>query len=217
MKVSTDSRLLAGFATQIQSKRILDVGCGCGIIAILLGHSNINSMVVGIDIQEKAILAAKANLTINPAIANVQFQWIDFKNYQTNFLFDLIVSNPPYFIDQLNSKSELKSQYRHTQISFIEDFSKQCDMLLEESGRLLIAIPPQMESLWSYQLSKVSLSLCRLIEIKHMQSSEASIYICEYRKVFNKLTREEFILFDYNNVLSSRYKDLIQYEKEKLS
>ncbi len=89
--------------------KILDVGCGSGCICITLKKELLNSEVTAIDFSSKALNISKKNAKL--LNANISFHCRNIFQYQTKTKFDIIISNPPYILEQnkdLIDKSVLK-------------------------------------------------------------------------------------------------------------
>jgi len=89
--------------TKTISPKILDIGCGSGNIPITLNLEISKATVFAIDISKDALLVAKENSKRNNAI--VQFEQMDILNWKNKNVFsahkfDIIVSNPPYILEQ---------------------------------------------------------------------------------------------------------------------
>ncbi|NLF41413.1 MAG: methyltransferase, partial [Bacteroidales bacterium] len=116
MKVGTDGVLL-GVLTDIEhSKNILDVGCGCGLISLMLAQRS-RALIDAIDIEESAVLEARFNVECSPWPNRIQVYHSSFQDYCTDSRishYDLIVSNPPFFIDSLKNPHPKKSLARHS-------------------------------------------------------------------------------------------------------
>ena len=83
--------------------KILDIGIGCGNIALALAKNLPNAEVIGIDISEDAIQLAKHNAELTDLTSRIKFNKLDifeFDESQANGQFDIIVSNPPYVSDE---------------------------------------------------------------------------------------------------------------------
>lgn len=98
-KLSTDSVLLAHFCASLRAKKILDLGCGTGVLPVLLHGSHPNAEICGIEIQPQSAALARHNLEANGLSGDCILTG-DLREYRTLFpagAYDLVVSNPPYF------------------------------------------------------------------------------------------------------------------------
>src|SRR5690606_4673105 len=105
MKVSTDEMVLGAMASHSKAGRILDIGTGTGLIALMLAQRFPTAAVEGIEIDKDAYLQASDNLALSPwkdrvSVVHQSFQ--EFAKVERK-RFDLIVSNPPYFPAHLKS------------------------------------------------------------------------------------------------------------------
>lgn len=138
-----DTVLLADF-TKInrKTKKILDIGTGCGIIPILLAEKS-KAEIVGIELQKEMADIAERNVQNYEERINIIND--DIKNYQKIFKkdeFDCIVTNPPYFefkgdINQINNSPQM-SLARHNIDLTLEQIIKISAWLLKNSGHFSI-------------------------------------------------------------------------------
>lgn len=99
--LSTDSVLLAAFAECRRAKRIMDLGCGAGVLTVLLGAQRPEASVEGIELQPRAAELCRENMTENGFAADGIITG-DLRGHRELFQagrYDLVVSNPPYFAD----------------------------------------------------------------------------------------------------------------------
>lgn len=97
--LSTDSVLLAHFAAGVRAKRILDLGCGAGVLTVLLRVSHPAAETGGVELQEAAAALCRENLAAN-GFDPAGIVTGDLREHRALFpagAFDLVVSNPPYF------------------------------------------------------------------------------------------------------------------------
>lgn len=140
MKVGTDGVLLGAWADVVSAKRILDVGTGTGLVALMLAQRS-SATIIGLEIDELAVEEAKENVLNSPWKDRVEIIRQDFKEYKPGVTFDLIVSNPPYFVDSLNSPNRSRNLARHTDsLSFIDLFEGVVNLLTAD-GLFSIVIP----------------------------------------------------------------------------
>ena len=98
--LGTDSVLLADFAAQRRARRIADLGCGAGVLTVLLLHALEQAAAVGIELQPDAAQLARDNIRANGLSDRAQILCADLRAHRTLLpagSFDLVVANPPYF------------------------------------------------------------------------------------------------------------------------
>ena len=101
-KLSTDSVLLADFANVRRVQSCLDLGSGAGVLCVLLAAKNLNAQITGIEIQPNFADLSRLNIVENGMEGRVQIITADLREHKSLLKaesFDLIVSNPPYFVE----------------------------------------------------------------------------------------------------------------------
>ena len=99
MKVGTDGVLLGAWAEG--GSRILDVGTGTGLIALMMAQRFAGAQVVGLDIVHEACVQASANVAASPFAGRVSVVESAVQQYEVPERFDSIVSNPAFFVNSL--------------------------------------------------------------------------------------------------------------------
>ena len=142
MKVGIDGVLLGVWADVDNTKRILDIGTGTGLIALMLAQRS-DSNVVAIDIDRDAVLQAKENIKNSPWLERVEVHESSLQEFVTSStcFFDLIVSNPPYFVNSLKTPSESRTAARHTDLLTHEELIENAIRLLTPVGRICVILP----------------------------------------------------------------------------
>ena len=129
-------------------KNILEIGTGCGCIAISLIKERPDCRIIAIDKSAKAIKVAKKNAEIHQVKKKINFLNIDVDKYLSN-KYDIIISNPPYIKDceLLNLDKDVKLYEPKIALSGgfsgLEIFFKiinKCDKLLKNNGMLILEI-----------------------------------------------------------------------------
>ena len=101
MKVGTDAVLLGSWIHVENAQRLLDVGCGCGLIALMAAQRCPEGKIVAIEIDPDAAQQAKENVQSSPWADRIQVIQEDFAKFTDENKFDVIFSNPPYFANSL--------------------------------------------------------------------------------------------------------------------
>ena len=142
-KVGTDGVLLGAWCDVADDKRLLDVGTGSGIIALMLAQRNEKASITGIEYNKDAAEQAKENVNSSPYSARIEIVNADFNEWCTEQTFDHIVSNPPYFEEDVLSSDEARSSARHTTSLTFADLIKKSKALLTDNGKISLVLPHQ--------------------------------------------------------------------------
>lgn len=133
-RINTDTCLLGEFLDFEPNLRVLDIGTNNG--ALLLYASLLNPQnIIGIDINHQALEIANNNLKLNNII-NYKLINCDASNYIDKEKFDVIISNPPYFVssEELKNKNEFLKMARHEEYLTLKDLLKTVKNNLKETG-----------------------------------------------------------------------------------
>src|SRR5690606_21398928 len=103
MKINTDGVLLGGSTYFSEARRILDVGTGTGVIALMLAQSHPHAYIDAVEIDDAAYLQAKISFQNSPFAARLQVFPASFADMKPPGLYDLIVSNPPFYTNSLQN------------------------------------------------------------------------------------------------------------------
>ena len=140
MKVGTDGVLLGAW-TELgdEPRRILDLGTGTGVIALMMAQRTAEAQIVGVDID--AVDQARQNGEESPWKDRLTFVQCAVQEFEADPKFDLIVSNPPFFVDSLQCPDQERTQARHTVTLSFEELIASADRLLSDRGRLAVVLP----------------------------------------------------------------------------
>lgn len=145
MKVGTDGVLLGAWCPVEGAQHVLDVGTGCGVIALMIAQRNNDAIITGIDIDEGAIQEATLNFANSPWGKRLTATLADFNTLTDNDRYDLIVSNPPYFTDSLLPSIESRTLARHTTALSYSQLIEGACRLLTDDGTLALISPTDAE------------------------------------------------------------------------
>ncbi|MCX6239444.1 MAG: methyltransferase [Bacteroidia bacterium] len=142
MKVGTDGVLLGAWASVNNAQRVLDVGTGTGLIALMLAQRS-NAMIDAVEIDELACREAKFNFEQSGWSDRLRVFHIDFQLFADLSCepYDLIISNPPFFVNSLKTTNAALAVARHNDMLSFNQLVFGTRKLLSSSGRLCIIIP----------------------------------------------------------------------------
>ena len=141
MKVGTDGVLLGAWANVENAKHILDVGTGTGVIALQMAQRNSQAQIRAVEIDNTAAKRARANFDLSPWAERLTVEQTAVQKFEPTEKFDLIVSNPPYFVDSLLPPDAKRSTARHTHDLTFEELDNAVCRLLDENGKFALILP----------------------------------------------------------------------------
>lgn len=142
MKVGTDGVLLGAWTSVERARRVLDIGTGTGLVALMLAQRSLPDVkIVALEIDGAAAGQARENVARSPWRERVEVVQADFKKYRSSDKFDVIVSNPPYFVDSLECPDRQRTAARHNDSLTYEDLLEGVSELLADDGLFTVVIP----------------------------------------------------------------------------
>jgi len=124
MKINTDGVLLGALIQPENPFSVLDIGTGTGVIAMMLAQRFPTAHIEAVEIDDSAATAAANNFLSSKFAERLQVFQTSFQNFSKEHpgkKYDLIVSNPPFFINSLKNPDQQKQLARHTDTSLFED------------------------------------------------------------------------------------------------
>lgn len=220
MKVNTDGVLLGAWAIEASEgfpvKTMLDIGTGTGVIALMLAQAYRLAIIDAIDIDKDAFAEAAENFAASHWSSRLNAYNTPLQNYVPGRLYDLIISNPPYFIDDFKTGSEKRNLAKHSAGLTYEELLSGINRLLAPEGKAFVVIPvfnvdrlqslATAEHLFITQLTEVIatagkpayLALLRLERNpKAVVKAELTIQTApnQFTEVYKELTKEFYLKF----------------------
>lgn len=141
MKINTDGVILGAVANQVNPERILDIGTGTGVIALMLAQRFPAAQVAAVEIDLAAASRAEANFQVSAFADRMKLFCTDFLHFKTDVKYDMIVSNPPYFINDLKNTEKRKEIARHAEPDFFELMLRYGAEMLSKDGLFWMILP----------------------------------------------------------------------------
>lgn len=140
MKVGTDGVLLGAWVSVRPSdRRILDIGTGTGLIALMMAQRVPGARITGVDVED--ISQARENADASPWGGRVAFVQCPVQEFAPQGKFDLVVSNPPFFVDSLTCPDAGRTTARHAVRLPFGDLRDAVVRLLSDQGRFAVVLP----------------------------------------------------------------------------
>ena len=211
MKVGTDGTLLGAWAAlPPHAKKILDIGTGSGLIAIMAAQRHPTAKITAIDIDKDCVMQATENAVASPWAERIEVIESPLQEYSPEENFDVIISNPPYFADSMHSPDKQRTTARHTASLSFKELTEGVLRLLADDG-LFAVILPTAESELLLSASRGRLFTWRRCEVWSTPESGARRIILELKREPPKdLAQKEKIIIEQGgrHVYSEEYKAL---------
>lgn len=208
MKVGTDGVLLGAWVNVSgEETRILDIGTGTGVIALMLAQRHPSARITGMDIDRDSVEEASANFANSRWSDRLDALLADFRCYLPDVKYDLVVSNPPYFINSLKAPDERRTTARHNDTLSHNDIISGASGLLAENGRLAVVLPAEEGIAFIDLAERQGMYLNRICRVRTKPSAPVRRLLMELsRKEVSPL--EEDITIHSGNEFTDEYKAL---------
>lgn len=142
MKVCTDSCVFGGYVEVGQAKRILDIGTGTGLLALMAAQRS-EALVEAVEINPEAQVQATQNFAESPWDERLQLHPMPLQGFAQvcTQQYDVILSNPPFFLASLKSDNAAKNTAKHTGDLLFEDILSFAQNHLTPEGKLYLLLP----------------------------------------------------------------------------
>lgn len=184
MKIGVDAVLLGAWADISGARRILDVGTGCGVIALMCAQRNPEAAITGIDIDVKSVEEASENFKASPWSGRLNAEEIDFTllSQDKYGVFDCILSNPPYFDSGVEHPESSRLKARHQDILSPEVLIIKSLDLLVDNGIVALVMPSSDEETVLTGLKGKEIRLKRRLLVRGHPNAPVKRVLLEFMK-----------------------------------
>lgn len=207
MKVGTDGVLLGAWAGASEPseeasqsaetssiKRILDIGTGSGLIALMLAQRFPNAIIDGIDIDPSAVLQAKDNFSASSFSTRLHAYSSPLQEWQPQEKYDMIVSNPPYFSNSLLCPDDLRTKARHAESLSFAELLAHSNRLLTQAGTLSLVLPAEAEK-----------AIMKEARLQHLYC----VRLCRVHTTANKPAKRILVTFSHQTLATTLAPDML--------
>ncbi len=207
MKVGTDAVLLGAWINE-DAKTILDIGTGCGIIAIMLAQKT-NAVIDAVEIDNKSSEQAKENAENCKWHNRINVHNISFQQFyrEQNKKYDIIATNPPYFSGSLKSPDDSRNLSKHDISLTFDELIEGVKCLLKKNGKFFIILPSN-ESLVFMQKALINSLYCnKILEIKPKKDKPTNRVLMQFEFKRKKQQKHELVLREKDGSYTKEYAD----------
>jgi tRNA1Val (adenine37-N6)-methyltransferase len=185
MKVGTDGTLLGAWTNVQHSKRILDIGTGTGLIALMVAQRSCTSEITAIDIDEDAVSQALYNVSLSPWKERISVICKSLQQLEDG-LYDTIVSNPPFFVNSLACPNEQRTLARHTDSLTYSDLFAGVKKHITHDGEFSVIIPAEVRDVVDTEAAFAGMFPSRIYAVRTTPTKKVKRYLLSYRNYISQ-------------------------------
>lgn len=178
MKVGTDGVLLGAWATG--GLKILDVGTGTGVVALMVAQRYPKAQITALDIDEGAVRQAKENVENSSFRNRIIVLHEAVQAHQGKY--DAIVSNPPFFMDSLPAPNKQRNIARHSDTLSYADLMQASYRLLKDNGELSVVVPFDYKKRMEDEATFVGFFPHKILGVRTVEKRPAKRYLLSFVK-----------------------------------
>ncbi len=198
MKVGTDSILLGAWCPlRGDEKRVLDIGSGCGVLSLMLAQRLPQAQITGVEIDESAWSESQDNARQSPWPDRLQMKYADIRSFPSGDLYDIIVSNPPYF-DHLVPLETVRMRARHQTSMTHDDLLHAVARMLIRDGTFSSILPFDQHVRFLSTARTYGLHPQRLTTVRHRHTAPPKRVLMQLIREPVGYTASDLIIGDEN-------------------
>ncbi len=210
MKINTDGVLLAALAETEVHENMLDVGTGTGVIALMLAQRFPTAYIEGIEIDTDASITAALNFKNSMFNERLLSKNISIADYHSPKKFDLIISNPPYFVNDLKNAELKKGIARHADEQFFNELMAKVSELLTQEGSFWFILPVKQAAFLIAQAQGLGLHVAKKIHLHSDVTKPAFRWIVCLNRFNTDTEIRHFYIYEAEKVYTTAYKELLK-------
>ena len=198
MKVSTDACLLGAAADLTGATRLLDIGTGTGLLALMAAQRHPTVAIEAVEMDAAAAAQAAANVAASPWAGRIRVRALSLAGYAATrpAPFSHLICNPPFFRQSLRSPSAARTTARHTAddtLSF-EALAAFAAAFLQPQGLLTVLLPPPEMAAFAQVAAAVGLHPATRLVVRHRPGDRPSRHITGFRRPAGNAQQTELII-----------------------
>lgn len=212
MKLGTDAVVLGAYVNPNQAKNILDIGTGTGILSLMMAQKS-DAIIHAVEINEMAAIEAEFNFKQSKWNEQLSLFKGSIQDYVSNNpaeKFDLIITNPPYFVagNQFEIEDEKRRTARHTNTLSFDELAKIMANLLHEDGTIAMVLPVQEAELFIQIAETYLLFPKEILQVFPKKSKPFNRLVMLFSKQKQNITQQELVIYNEDNSYTNEYYEL---------
>jgi len=213
LKVNTDAVLLGALAGANEPVKILDIGAGTGVISLMLAQRFPDAFIHSVEIEPYAFFQAQTNFKNSPWSERMDVYHLAFQDFHliNHLKYDLIVSNPPYYSDHLQTSCNERNIALHSQALTFEELAYGVREALSDRGLFYVILPERQMKLLTHRFEELGMYPRSKVNVYDKPGAQTLRVIQSFS--FGTMTtciENEIIIRETNREYTTAYASLLQ-------
>lgn len=211
MKVGTDGVLLGAWAEAPKGGGVaLDLGGGSGLLSLMLAQRFENITVASLELDPGACDDCRLNFAASPWRNRLEAVCGDALRYRCPQPPDMIVSNPPFFVENLQSPDALRASARHAGTLSPESVVKYAAEVLSPDGTVALIFPTRLADTLIYIGEMLHLKERRRLDVSMRRNRGSERTLLQLSRVDGPPERQCMSLRDFDGTFTAEYRRLVE-------
>jgi tRNA1Val (adenine37-N6)-methyltransferase len=209
MKVGTDGVLLGAWFDVNGVGRLLDIGTGTGLLALMAAQRGVPE-IKAVEIDKSAAIQACGNVSNSPWNESIEVINTDISDFLCEKPFDAIISNPPYFRDSLKSPDLMRTMAKHNESLSFEKLVMNVDRLLSADGEFSVIIPSDLSDIMEKICFVNGLYLKRKTSVITREGQSPKRYLISFVRSVCVCENDVLTMTDRDGKCTEKYMKLVK-------
>lgn len=209
MKVTTDACILGAYTNAREAKNILDIGTGTGLLALMLAQKY-NTKIDAVELEENAYNQAVFNVNESIFKDKITVYHTSIQEFVTIHLYDLIISNPPFFQNHLKSETLARNNSIHTDSLSFKDLLHSILRLLSLNGIFVVLLPAYESSVFEQLSISTGLYPQKKLTIRHRKDTKILRIITTFGRTNKEIISKELSINNPDESYSPDFQALLK-------
>lgn len=209
MKVGTDGVLLGAWAPLGNESRILDIGTGTGLIALMAAQRNPAAAITAVEIDRSSAEQAAENVAMSPWHDRIAVICTDIRTFSSSERFDTILCNPPFFRNSLQCPDPGRNTARHDGTLSFEELLRKASELLADDGEFCVIIPSDAVSGFTGLAASAGLQMHRRTDVTTRAGAQPKRTLLSFGKKWQECESSILDMRDQSGQPSLPYRQLV--------
>ncbi len=209
-KVGTDGVVLGAWARVEGARRLLDIGTGSGLIALMVAQRVPDACVIGVDIDADAVGQARENVAASPFAERISIVHSDVRNYANHesLRFDHIICNPPFYTEDTLPPDSTRALARNASLLPFDELISAAKILLAPGGCFSVMLPIACRDSFTVLCEASGLHSVRECTVQTVIRKAPKRILITYSNMRVDVVEKESLILQTGNEKSEAYKYL---------